>query len=69
MAFSEGESKNKDDQVKLMAMVAVLPNEMSEVDEVDRCARSPEGGGLRWISLRPTRKIQTQAGDLIPSQL
>ena len=62
VAFSEGESVNKDDQVKLMAMVVVLPNEMSEVDEVDRCALSPEGGGgLRWISLRPTRKIQTQA--------
>ena len=26
VAFSAGESKNKDDQVKLMAMVAVLPN-------------------------------------------
>ena len=29
MAFSEGESENKDDQMKLMAMVAVLPNEVS----------------------------------------
>ena len=46
VAFSEGESENKDDQVKLMAMVAVLPNEVSEVDEMDRRALSPEGGGL-----------------------
>ena len=44
MAFSDGESENKDDQVKLMAMVAVLPDEVSEVDEVDRRALSPGGG-------------------------
>ena len=60
MAISEGESESKDDQVKIMAMVAVLPNEVSEVDEVYRRALSPEGG-LRWISLRPTQKIQIQA--------
>ena len=70
VAFSEGESKNKDDRVKLMAMVAVLPNEVSEVDEVDRRALSPEGGTAMDLSETNTEDSDSSYPvDLIPSQL
>ncbi len=70
MAFSEGERENKDDQVKLMAMVAVLPNEVSEVDEVDRRALSPEGGTAMDLSETNTEDSDSSyPDDLIPSQL
>ena len=70
VAFSEGESENKDNQVKLMAMVAVLPNEVSEVDEVDRCALSPEGGTAMDLSETNTEDSDSSyPDDLIPSQL
>ena len=70
VAFKEGESKNKDDQVKLMAMVAVLPNEVSEVDEVDRRALSPEGGTAMDLSETNTEDSDSSyPDDLIPSQL
>ena len=69
-AFSEGESENKDDQVKLMAMVAVLPDEVSEVDEVDRRALSPEGGTAMDLSETNTEDSDSSyPDDLIPSQL
>ena len=69
-AFSEGESENKDDQVKLMAMVAILPNEVSEVDEVDRRALSPEGGTAMDLSETNTEDSDSSyPDDLIPSQL
>ncbi len=70
VAFSEGESENKDDQVKLMAMVAVLPNEVSEVDEVDRRALSPEWGTAMDLSETNTEDSDSSyPDDLIPSQL
>ena len=70
VAFSEGESENKDDQVKLMAMVTVLPNEVSEVDEVDRHALSPEGGTAMDLSETNTEDSDSSyPDDLIPSQL
>ena len=70
VAFCEGESNNKDDQVKLMAMVAVLPNEVSEVDEVDRRALSPEGGTAMDLSETNTEDSDSSyPDDLIPSQL
>ena len=70
VAFSEGESKNKDNRVKLMAMVAVLPNEVSEVDEVDRRALSPEGGTAMDLSETNTEDSDSSyPDDLIPSQL
>ena len=70
MAISEGESENKDDLVKLMAMVAVLPNEVSEVDEVDRRALSPEGGTAMDLSVTNTEDSNSSYPDeLIPSQL
>ena len=70
VAFSEGESENKDDQVKLMAMVAVLPDEVSEVDEVDRRALSPEGGTAMDLSETNTEDSDSSyPDDLIPSQL
>ena len=70
VAISEGESENKDDQVKLMAMVAVLPNEVSEVDEVDRRALSPEGGTAMDLSETNTEDSDSSyPDDLIPSQL
>ena len=70
VAFSEGESENKDDQVKLMAMVAVLPDEVSEVDEVDRRALSPEGGAAMDLSETNTEDSDSSyPDDLIPSQL
>ena len=53
-AFSEGESENKDDQVKFISMRCMRLMRWTDVLLVLR-------GGLRWISLRPTRKIQTQA--------
>ena len=70
VAFSEGENENKDDQVKLMAMVAVLPDEVSEVDEVDRRALSPEGGTAMDLSETNTEDSDSSyPDDLIPSQL
>ena len=70
VAISEGESENKDDQVKLMAMVAVLPNEVSEVNEVDRHALSPEGGTVMDLSVTNTEDSDSSyPDDLIPSQL
>ena len=70
VAIGQGESENKDDQVKLMAMVAVLPNEVSEVNEVDRHALSPEGGTA--MDLSETNMEDSDSSypdDLIPSQL
>ena len=70
VAISEGESENKDDQVKLMAMVAILPDEVSEVDEVDRRAISPEGGTAMDLSETNTEDSDSSyPDDLIPSQL
>ena len=66
----EEESENKDDQVKLLAMVAVLPDEVSEVDEVDRHALSPEGGTVMDLSETNTEDSDSSyPDDLIPSQL
>ena len=70
MAISEGESENKDDQVKLMAIVVVLPNEVSEVDEVDRNALSLEGGTVMDLPDPNTEDSDSSyPDDLIPSQL
>ena len=70
VAFSEGESKNKDDQVKLMAMVTVLPDEVFEVDEVNRRALSPKGGTTMDLSETNTEDSDSSyPDDLIPSQL
>ena len=70
VAISEGESKSKDDQVKLMAMVAVLPDEVSEVDEVDRHALGPEGGTAMDLSETNTEDSDSSyPDDLIPSQM
>ena len=64
VAISEGESESKDDQVKIMAMVVVLPN------EVYRRALSPEGGTAMDLSETNTEDSDSSyPDDLIPSQL
>ena len=64
VAFSEGESENKDEQVKLMAMAVVLPNECV------RLMKWTDGGTAMDLSETNTEDSDSSyPDDLIPSQL